>query len=318
MLLLQRTLNYKVPKVPSEDAEAEAARIEEQQKIDTAEPLTEEEVAEKNSLLDKGFGDWTKKEFTAFVKACERYGRDNMQFISQDVEGKTPEEVKAYAKVFWERYKEIADHEKILAAIERGETKIQRKQEVQDLLTGKVESYKIPLQQLRFSYGQQKGKLFSEEEDRFMVCSLAEHGFGEEDSYEKIRQDARRSPLFRFDWFLKSRTATEINRRCNTLIAILEKEAEEDDDKVMVPRFIHPRKLLVNDSPLSNRRVARRSARRRRQMTRRRRSSQSREIPCLPSPIRKRERNKENHQVDIGKRERSVLVWSQTNSRACS
>ena len=31
-----------------------------------------------------------------------------MDFIKYEVEGKTPDEVEAYAKVFWERYKEIA------------------------------------------------------------------------------------------------------------------------------------------------------------------------------------------------------------------
>ena len=197
----------------------------------TAEPLTEEDNAEKESLLDQGFAEWSKKDFTAFVKACERFGRDKLADIAGDVEGKTLDEVKKYSKVFWARYQEIADHEKIIAAIERGEAKLQRKQEIQDILTAKVNSCKNPQQQLKLSYGQNKGKFYTEEEDRFMVrpfcffffpplpclftttvfsvqiCALKKHGYGEDESYEKIRQDARVSPLFRFDWYLKSRTA---------------------------------------------------------------------------------------------------------------
>jgi len=34
----------------------------------------------------------------------------------------------------------------------------------------------------------------------------------------------RASPQFRFDWFIKSRTALELQRRCNTLITLIERE----------------------------------------------------------------------------------------------
>jgi hypothetical protein len=35
----------------------------------------------------------------------------------------------------------------------------------------------------------------------------------------------------RFDWFIKSRTAMEIQRRCNTLIGLIEKENSEIEEK---------------------------------------------------------------------------------------
>jgi SWI/SNF-related matrix-associated actin-dependent regulator of chromatin subfamily A member 5 len=34
--------------------------------------------------------------------------RDNISAVAADIEGKTLKEVKAYAKVFWDRYKEIS------------------------------------------------------------------------------------------------------------------------------------------------------------------------------------------------------------------
>jgi hypothetical protein len=40
-----------------------------------AEPLTEEETAEKEGLLGQGFANWTKRDFTAFIKAQEKHGR---------------------------------------------------------------------------------------------------------------------------------------------------------------------------------------------------------------------------------------------------
>jgi SWI/SNF-related matrix-associated actin-dependent regulator of chromatin subfamily A member 5 len=67
--------------------------------------------------------------------------------------------------------------------------------------------YKAPFHQLRISYGTNKGKNYSEEEDRFLICMLHKLGFDKESVYDELRQCIRNSPQFRFDWFLKSRTA---------------------------------------------------------------------------------------------------------------
>ena len=76
-----------------DDDEGKKFQKEEQSKIDNASPLTEEEIAEKENLLAQGFTSWNKRDFNQFIKACEKYGRDDMNSISKDVEGKTPTEV---------------------------------------------------------------------------------------------------------------------------------------------------------------------------------------------------------------------------------
>lgn len=43
-----------------------------------------------------GFTNWTKRDFNQFIKANEKYGRDDIENIAKDVEGKTPEEVAFY------------------------------------------------------------------------------------------------------------------------------------------------------------------------------------------------------------------------------
>ena len=92
-------------------------------------------------LLIQGFTNWSKREFNQFIKACEKYGRDDLDNICQDVEGKTPEEVRAYSAVFWERKDEMTDIEKIMAQIERGEAKIQRRISIKKALEAKVRFY---------------------------------------------------------------------------------------------------------------------------------------------------------------------------------
>ena len=56
-------------------------------------------------------------------------------------------------------------------------------------------------------------------------------GFDKENVYDEIRTAIRNAPQFRFDWFIKSRTALELQRRCNTLITLIEKENQEVEER---------------------------------------------------------------------------------------
>lgn len=54
-------------------------------------------------------------------------------------------------------------------------------------------------------------------------------GLDRENVYEDLRIQVRQAPQFRFDWFIKSRTAMELQRRCNTLITLIEREMAESE-----------------------------------------------------------------------------------------
>ena len=56
-------------------------------------------------------------------------------------------------------------------------------------------------------------------------------GFDKENVYEELRATVRSAPQFRFDWFVKSRTALELQRRCNTLITLIERENQELEER---------------------------------------------------------------------------------------
>merc|ERR1712183_1187806 len=151
--------------------------------------------------------------------------------ISKEVEGKTDEEVIEYSKVFWERNNELQDCDRIMAQIEKGEARIQRRALIKKALDAKIARYKAPFHQLRIAYGTNKGKNYTEEEDRFLVCMLHKLGFDKQIVYEELRAAVRNAPQFRFDWFIKSRTAMELQRRCNTLITLIERENHEIEEK---------------------------------------------------------------------------------------
>ncbi|GMT19600.1 hypothetical protein PFISCL1PPCAC_10897 [Pristionchus fissidentatus] len=225
IFLHRQNLGWKAPK-PTDctGKEAEKRQKEEQKKIDNAVPLTEDEQAEREELLSQGLSQWSRRDFSQFIKANEKWGRNDIDNIATEVEGKTPDEVVEYAQLFWERIDDLADNEKILAQIEKGEARIQRRHSVKKALDAKIAKYKAPFHQLRIAYGTNKGKTYTEEEDRFLVCELHKLGFDRDTVYDDLRQSVRLAPQFRFDWFIKSRTAMELQRRCNTLISLIEKE----------------------------------------------------------------------------------------------
>uniref|UniRef100_A0A0D9ZUA9 Chromatin-remodeling complex ATPase n=1 Tax=Oryza glumipatula TaxID=40148 RepID=A0A0D9ZUA9_9ORYZ len=200
---------------------------------DQLEPLTVEEQEEKEQLLEEGFSTWTRRDFNTFIRACEKYGRNDIKNISSEMEGKTEEEVQRYAKVFQERYKELNDYDRVIKNIEKGEARIYRKDEIMKAIGKKLDRYKNPWLELKIQYGQNKGKLYNEECDRFMLCMAHKLGYG---NWDELKAAFRMSPLFRFDWFVKSRTTQELARRCETLIRLVEKENQEYDERERLAR----------------------------------------------------------------------------------
>lgn len=215
----RKSINYQVPVREPEEGETleqvEAEQKEEQERIDNAVPLSEEEIAEKETLVGEGFHDWQRRHFQSFIRALEKYGRDDMEKVVTDVADRTEDEVREYAAVFFERYKElkgkrqkvlyllgmvvnhIVDWERIMDRIRAGEEKIKEQQDRIDALHRKIKATRFPLQELKIVYGQNKGKAYSDEEDRFLLVRMHHHGIDRDDCYELIKRDIGEWPLFR-------------------------------------------------------------------------------------------------------------------------
>ncbi|CAA3020988.1 ISWI chromatin-remodeling complex ATPase CHR11-like isoform X5 [Olea europaea var. sylvestris] len=228
--------------------------IEVDEPEDVGDPLTTEEQEEKERLLEEGFSTWSRRDFNTFIRACEKYGRNDIKNIAYEMEGKTEDEVERYSKVFKERYKELNDYDRIVKNIERGEARISRRDEIMKAIGKKMDRYKNPWLELKIQYGQNKGKLYNEECDRFMICMVHKIGYG---NWDELKAAFRMSPLFRFDWFVKSRTTQELARRCDTLIRLVEKENQEHDE---IERRARKEKKLAKNMTPSKRAVARQAA----------------------------------------------------------
>ena len=227
----QRGRPRKLKAVEEEDAEDGAAAAGEDDEVDDEELrvetgcLTADEEAEKEELEAAGFGDWQRKHFNGYIRACERYGRDAERDIAESglVEGKSAKEVRAYHHAFLAQHSSIRDWEKLLERIEKGEAKREKLQQLQQLIDAKVRRHRRPLDTLTLAYPTQQ-RMYTAEEDRFLLCSLHSLGYG---NWEEVKAEVRRSWMFRFDWFLKSRTAAELQKRADYLIKCVEKENED-------------------------------------------------------------------------------------------
>lgn len=228
----RKEIGYKVPVDDGDEdtlAERQADQELAQRIIDEAEPLTEEQQAEKEALANEGFETWNRRDFQQFINGSHTYGRNNYEGIALQCQNKNAAEIKQYAKVFWQRYKEVLDWQKYLKVIEDGEEKLKKIEHQRKTLRKKMAMYRVPLQQLKINYSVSttNKKVYSEEEDRFLLVQLDKHGLDKEGIYDIIRDEIRDSPLFRFDWFFLSRTADELKRRCTTLLTTIVKEFED-------------------------------------------------------------------------------------------
>jgi len=235
--------------------------------------LSAVEQADKHKLRQEGFPDWSKKDFKAFCTASERHGRYDFKSIANDVRndtGKDSKEIVRYFAAFWTNYRRIQDWKKILEKIQKGEKKILRLRQIRDAIQEKVERHledvfgsqyanlkdgELPSineliehswSKMKINYGGgTKGRAYQEEEDAFLVTMMYRHGYG---AAERIRMSIRRAWQFRFDWYFKSRSAQEIQKRCDVIVKIIEKENDDIRDEIKKKKE-HETNQLIQSTP---------------------------------------------------------------------
>ncbi|CAK9439280.1 uncharacterized protein LODBEIA_P34790 [Lodderomyces beijingensis] len=216
------------------DLSREQKRHKEQQKIDKAKPLTEEELQRKDQLLAESFYNWSRRDFTNFIHGTARYGRDAYAKISKSLGrnsagklNKSRREVERYALAFWDKYKQIDGYEKYIAQIEASEKKHEKLQFQQNLLAAKIENLQDPMEDLVIVYPPNNSKrIYSKAEDKFLLNCVYKFGIFDERLSFKIKREISESDIFKFDWYFQSRTPQELGRRVTTLLLALKREAD--------------------------------------------------------------------------------------------
>jgi len=68
-------------------------------------------------------------------------------------------------------------------------------------------------------------------------------GYGQ---WDELKAEVRKAWEFRFDWFIKSRTPAELNRRVDALIRLVIKENQEIDEAAQQKRKVSPLHLSLS------------------------------------------------------------------------
>mmetsp|Transcript_33308 Transcript_33308/g.76881 ORF Transcript_33308/g.76881 Transcript_33308/m.76881 type:complete len:719 (+) Transcript_33308:2029-4185(+) len=197
--------------------------------IDRARTLLPPELAEeKLRLLDAGFQNWTRSQYFHFVKATAKYGRDDLESISADLE--LPVElVTAYSRAFWKNGESLqtGEWERVKGTIEKGEAKIAKRKLLSNLLKKFLQTFDDPRREMTFA---NKGtQHFMLELDRALLCSVDKHGYG---NWEAVRDELRNDRMLQFNHSVLGMTCDSISKRCEYRMRQMEKELDAREKKV--------------------------------------------------------------------------------------
>lgn len=138
------------------------------------------------------------------------------------------EQVRNYSEVFWQRYKELPEYDKIIKNIERGEEAIRQKQLSIELITKKCKNRKY-YDEIDFNnniYSKFRSRFYSIDHDKYLIFASNKFGYG---YWKDVRMGIKREDAFEFDSFFKSRTESELNKRMASLLKVI--KAEFDHEK---------------------------------------------------------------------------------------
>lgn len=211
-----------------EDADESLKSAQLEKELDELE-LDPKDAKQLERLEQEGFGDWTRQHLKQFITSCERFGRADRASVCAEVAQLTAKEavqVERYFDTFWRRYAELKDYAKYLEKIERGEKRMERNEVVKQALARKCSRYANPLRDMKLHYPNgYKSKGYILEEDVFLVVMM--NKYGPLEHWSEIRDEIRKAWQFRFDWFFKSRTIAELQKRGEMLTRMVERENEE-------------------------------------------------------------------------------------------
>ena len=187
------------------------------------EGLTKSEFKEMSNILKKGFPDWTKKEYDIFVNDIDIYGKDGLEIIAKDITTKTYEEICNYNKVFWEIIEELPEGQRILKNIEKKEKLEKQKNHSSRLISKKCENIEDDEYEnikINFPPGNHQTE-YTYEDDQYLIYITNKYGYG---NWDDIMRDVKTSEDLLFNYYLKSRNKSEIQKRVDYLVKLIEKE----------------------------------------------------------------------------------------------
>ncbi|GMH46812.1 hypothetical protein TrLO_g5455 [Triparma laevis f. longispina] len=185
------------------------------------------DAEEKRTLIAEGFKGWSRSNYSAFVRASAKFGRDQYERVAAEV-GKSEAEIKAYSVAFWDPEvgaKRLApkEWERVSNAITKGEDKLQQVISMENSTNLLLDTFENPWDDFVFSHTTARDKGFTLEEDKYLLNWVKKYGHGQ---WEAIRLAARRHDKFNFSYYMRAMSAEAIGKRCEQLMRACEREVE--------------------------------------------------------------------------------------------
>ncbi|OIR57981.1 MAG: SNF2 family DNA-dependent helicase/ATPase [Amphiamblys sp. WSBS2006] len=198
----------------SEEAK-EMSRKEIKQAIDSAGPSTEKDEEEKKKETHRLFLDWSRTDVKTLIDCCKRHGADCVGLLRRELPRKKKSQIEKFLKVFLS-----STH--LYTAEKKSIEKTSRKKETTEKTRRRLEAYlKQPAPRRLDSTTH-----YTQEEDLFVLKQTASDWDSCEID-ELLKHKIHTASQFAFDFFLKTRTASELGKRRKLLLERL-MELEEN------------------------------------------------------------------------------------------
>lgn len=227
--------NRKQGKIVPMDGKGKTEEINVRDSIADAREKLGQIAMEKETVSRSAFPQWTRRDFKYFILALERYGKRSVDRVCKEVHdktGKKTDEVARYLDVFFGRISELENADQLVHRIERAEVRNAKRDIYNDLIKTKIAKYAFPETSMSFEGLRRIGDSFTDREDRGIFLILSKVGYG---FWDLLKEEISKAPMFRNNWFVRTRTPQELQARCERLIRCTERESVESkamDEKI--------------------------------------------------------------------------------------
>ena len=138
--------------------------------------ISESEEQELIDLLADGFVDWTWTDYHRFLKACRRYGKQNINKIAQYV-GKSISDVQKYHTHLFNNMESLKNYKSIQEKLAHGEARVARFSEFQQQLDQALQQYETRddvINKLQLRYAQMHKGMYNTSIIQYVLLSLIE------------------------------------------------------------------------------------------------------------------------------------------------
>jgi SWI/SNF-related matrix-associated actin-dependent regulator of chromatin subfamily A member 5 len=208
--------------------------------------FTQEDEDLRERLLNQGFKDWSKKDFSRLCESLKTIKVNDYEELSKYIKGKKPKEIELYLSHLLPNINKIKGGLKIQARIDQVEAE-----------SKKIEGYHIKIKSLFEDYISKSNNLWENisieskltklddesefflNEKKYLLCMLFKFGYG---NWSQIKFHIMNDPKVQFSLSLHLKSVDEIKNECIKLLSELRTKSEKENQEKLNKKKIKTQK----------------------------------------------------------------------------